>query len=113
MFQNEYYSFIVLVLLVVPLLAAFTFYYLWNPLYGDWRHWLVATGGGAILSAGIIHMMLNQFLARFITAPKGFPQASTYLWQFTLWALVLAVISGIIWSYIIKWKSLRNKYEPL
>jgi len=113
MFDQGYYSFIAAILLVLPLIASFAFYYVWNPLYGDWKHWLLAIGGGAFLSAVFAHVLLNNFLARFLTDPNNYPDASTYLWQFTLWTFVLALISGIIWSYIIKWKSLRNRYEPL
>ena len=113
MFTNGHYAGPALAVILIPLLAAVVFYYIWNPLYGDWQQWLLSIAGGMVVSGIVVYSLLNNYLAKFLVNSKEYPNAGGYQWEFTLWSLLLALIAGIIWSFIVKWKSSKNKYQPL
>ena len=112
MFANGHYVGPTLAVIIIPLLAALIFYYIWNPLYGDWQKWLISMLGGVVMSGIVVYTLLNNYLAQFLVNSKEYPNAPGYMWEFILWSLVLALISGVIWSFIVKWKSKKNKYQP-
>jgi len=112
LYSNGHYGVTTFIILMTSLTATIIFYYVWNPIYGDWRHWILSLGGGALITSIIVYTLLNNYLARFLVAPQQYPDATTYRWEFTLWTYVLALLFGMAWSFIIKWKSKKNKYQP-
>lgn len=111
-FDKSGYTYIGIGMLASSLLCMLGFYYLWNPVFGRWYHWIVMLTASAVVAAGITYGILSEQLVDFSYNPEDYPNYDFYLFRMAgVTALNTFILAAIV-SFIVRIGSSNNKANP-
>lgn len=119
-FKNGFYIMLGMIFILIPLTFFTIFYYLWMYPYGRWWHWLIWLFISLSVVFGCTFGYANSFIlnsnAPDMISCYNLQQCSDYVntlpIQYAKANFILSIISGFIWSLILKQFSKVQTHLP-
>lgn len=111
LFDENSYFHLGLIILLVSIVVMAVFYYIWNPTYGRWYHWLFMVAISAIIAAIAAYSYLTNTLIEY-TDNSEFPDTESFILNMSLVTALYTFLFALLSSFIIRIGSSKNKANP-
>lgn len=106
------YTYLGLSFILIPLIIMAIFYYVWNPIFGRWYHWLLMIGLAFLLTLGAAYGIVSGELVEYYGDPD-YSTVDYYTWNIIFLTAGYSILTAIIWSFIIRFRSSNNRTNPI
>lgn len=111
LFDGIGYTYLGIIMLATSIITMLAFYYVWNPTFGRWFHWIGMTGVAAIVAFAFSYGVLSEELVSYLDN-SNHPDAEFFIAQTSLLTAVYTFILSVIVSFPLRVKSTNNKANP-
>jgi hypothetical protein len=113
-YEGGSYDLMGLMFVFIPAILVVLFYYLYRNPYATSFHWTLALLIGAVVVFLLTYNIMRLNLADYIVDPDPLVQdfVNSLIVQYCLLNAVLSLITGFIWSMLIKQKSKIQMHLP-
>jgi hypothetical protein len=102
LFNNNFYTYFGLIMIIIPLVVMAVFYFINKNPYGKLWHWLIAwIIAGAIVTI-VSYNMLREELAVYVLDPENYPDVSGFVMNLSLTSLAYSMVVGFAISLLYK-----------
>lgn len=110
-FREDSYFILGLIILITSIIVMAAFYYIWNPTYGRWYHWIFMVALSAVIAAGIAYSYLTDLLIQY-TNNSEYPGTESFISNMSLVTALYTFLFALLSSFIIRIGSSKNKANP-
>lgn len=111
LYNGSGYTLLGLTMLLTSVITMAVFYYLWNPIFGRWYHWMLTMIIAAAIAFGASYGILNEELVMYLDDPE-YPDVEFFIFKLSAMTAFYTFIFSFIFSFVIRLGSSNNKANP-
>ncbi|WP_321299276.1 hypothetical protein [Marinifilum fragile] len=112
LFNNGAYMSAFLSMLLPAFVIMAIFYFLIKYPFCKWYHWFLGICTAIIITGVLTYNVLAETLAVFVLAPNDYPDINSFITTFIVFNVVLAFVTGFIWTLVFKQAPRPNRNVP-